>query len=330
MDLLLTDEQVRIVESIRDVLRHEFALERLQAGDPPFGDGACSRWSMLAGLGWFGLGLAEAAGGLGLSVAEEALLSREAGRHGVTPGLLATLLAAHAAHATGRDHLAAGFVAGTERAGLLMAAAPPAPGEARPVYLADAEHGGWLVGWSARELWLVERDTLRDRLPARGLDALVPMQQATLALERGVLRGGAALALRADVLVAAMLTGLAEASRDMAVAYAKVREQFGRPIGGFQALQHRCADMAVACEAAACQTLWAALEVARGAPEAAREAAAARLLAQRAAEDNAAANIQIHGAMGFTDEAAPHRFLKRALLLRHTGDPAGQHEALLG
>ena len=329
MDLLLSEDQQQIVDSIRDVLRHEFAFERLRRGQPPFADGARSLWPQLAQLGWFGLALSESAGGLGLSVAEEYLLLREAGRHLVTPLLMSTVLAAHAAHAAGRHELVAAFAGGTARAGLVLAQAPLRVGDEVPVYAVDADDCDWLVAWSGASLWLLEREALRDAQPVTGLDETLPLEKATLDMARACGQGSAQLALRARVLVAAQLCGLAEGARDMAVEYAKVREQFGRPIGSFQAIKHRCADMAMACEVAICQTAWSAVKVSNGAADAPREVAAARLLAQRAAQDNAAANIQIHGAMGFSAEGGAHHFLKRAVLLQHAGDAAGLREALL-
>jgi alkylation response protein AidB-like acyl-CoA dehydrogenase len=186
-----------------------------------------------------------------------------------------------------------------------------------------------MVAWDSSRFWLMSRSALQGCESVRGMDTLVPLESARLDLEQIAHCAPADVSLRAEVLVAAMLTGLAEGSRDMAVSYAQVREQFGKTIGSFQAIKHRCADMAVRCEVAMCQTVWSAVKTRDGAADAVREVAAARLLAQQAAEDNGAANIQIHGAMGFTDEAGAHHFLKRALLLRQLGDSGAQRQALL-
>jgi alkylation response protein AidB-like acyl-CoA dehydrogenase len=329
MDLLLNEDEQQIVDSVRDVLSHEFSMERLCKHQPPFTDSARSQWSTLADLGWFSLGLPESSGGLSMSVAEEGLLLREAGRHLVAPGLLATVLAAHAALAIKQPALAAQFAGGQLRAGLLIPQGPLAAGEVVPVYLADAECCDWLVTWNASKFWLVARAALQDCESIQGMDKLVTLERGKLDLAHVHDCASQDLSLRAEVLVAAMLTGLSEGSRDMAVSYANVREQFGKTIGSFQAIKHRCADMAVRCEVAMCQTVWSALKTRDASSDAVREVSAARLLAQQAAEENAAANIQIHGAMGFTDEAGPHHFLKRALLLRQLGDPDAQTQALL-
>lgn len=329
MDLLLTEDQQAIVDALQDVLRNEFPIERLRAHHPPFSDGARSQWTALAALGWFSLGLPEAQGGLGLGVVEECLLAREVGRQAVSPAVLASLLAAHvAAHVAAS--LAQGFARGELRAGFLLPLVPLHPGDETPVYVVDAggsQDGDWAVMWHREACWLVPLSAVREREAVPGLDALVPLQRGTVDVARLSPAAGADVALRAEVLLAAYLVGLAEATRDLTVAYAQVREQFGKAIGSFQAVKHRCADMAVACEAAFCQVAWSAVQVRDGRPQAARDVAAARLLAQQAAQDNAAAAIQLHGAMGFTDEAGIHHFLKRALLLRHFPGAAAAADA---
>jgi alkylation response protein AidB-like acyl-CoA dehydrogenase len=101
------------------------------------------------------------------------------------------------------------------------------------------------------------------------------------------------------------------------VQYAKDREQFGKPIGAFQAIKHRCADMAVRAEGAFAQAGYAALAVRDGLVGADVEAAIAKYHADEAARLNAEAAVHIHGAMGTTNEATPHRFVHRAHLLAH-------------
>jgi alkylation response protein AidB-like acyl-CoA dehydrogenase len=112
-----------------------------------------------------------------------------------------------------------------------------------------------------------------------------------------------------------MLAGLAEQVRDASAAYAKVRVQFGRPIGSFQAVKHRCADMALRAEAAWAQTEVAALRFAAPGAAAAFDVAAAKVVAVDAAIRNARDNIQNHGGIGFTAEHPAHLFLKRAHVL---------------
>ncbi|WP_281376011.1 acyl-CoA dehydrogenase family protein, partial [Pseudonocardia pini] len=123
------------------------------------------------------------------------------------------------------------------------------------------------------------------------------------------------LRLRGVVLAAAALCGVAEACRDRSAEYAKTRTQFGQPIGVFQAVKHRCAEMATRCEAAMSLTSYAALVLAEGRPDAAFQVSSAKLVASAAAIDNAADDVQNHGGMGFTDESGAHLYVRRARLL---------------
>jgi alkylation response protein AidB-like acyl-CoA dehydrogenase len=101
----------------------------------------------------------------------------------------------------------------------------------------------------------------------------------------------------------------------MSVAYAGVREQFGRPIGSFQAVKHHCANMAMAARCARDQTNFAAVAIDEGRDDAALQVECALFVAGTAALENAGLNIQIHGGLGFSDEADPHLLLKRTQLL---------------
>ncbi len=101
----------------------------------------------------------------------------------------------------------------------------------------------------------------------------------------------------------------------MSVAYAGTREQSGRPIGSLQAVKHPCANMAMAARCARDQTGFAAVALDEGRPDAQLQVECAFFVAGSAALESAGKNIQIHGGMGFSDEADPHLFLKRAQLL---------------
>jgi alkylation response protein AidB-like acyl-CoA dehydrogenase len=114
---------------------------------------------------------------------------------------------------------------------------------------------------------------------------------------------------------AAMLVGMAEAALAMICDYAQVRETFGRKIGAWQAVRHPIADMAVRVEAARAQLWFAAAAIKEERDDAPAHLSAAGLLAERAARDNADANIQLHGGIGVTDEHDAHLLLKQALLV---------------
>jgi hypothetical protein len=231
---------------------------------------------------------------------------RELGRT-LAPGpFLASVLGGHAAAAAGERDLAAAIVAGRRRVGAMVGERVL---DARPGDLAltlDPDGGG-LAG-------LVE---------AEPLDALDPLVPAARVIRSSPLLRVAApcLLARGHVLVAAQLLGIIDAVRDMSVAYARGRTQFGRPIGAFQAVKHRCADMAVAGYATVGQVHQAALYVDAGRPDAAFHAAAAFVVAARGAYRSAADNIQNHGGIGFTWEHDAHLYLKRAAVLANVFGP---------
>jgi alkylation response protein AidB-like acyl-CoA dehydrogenase len=127
----------------------------------------------------------------------------------------------------------------------------------------------------------------------------------------------AALRRMATVLVAAEAVGVAERTLEMSVEYAKVREQFGKPIGTFQAIKHRCADMATRAEVARAVVVFASVAVQDGEPDADFHVHSAKALAADAAIQNATDNVQNHGGMGYTWESDAHLYLKRARVLEH-------------
>jgi alkylation response protein AidB-like acyl-CoA dehydrogenase len=156
-------------------------------------------------------------------------------------------------------------------------------------------------------------------------DPSVWVQLVTGTFDPAVVAGGsdaAAIVATGRVLAAAMLVGVLEATRDASVSYVSVREQFGKPIGAFQAVKHRCADMAVRAEAAGSLLWLAALTLAGSQPEASRLAAGVKALASEYALQSAHDNVQNHGGMGFTAECSAHLYVKRALTLSVTlGSP---------
>jgi alkylation response protein AidB-like acyl-CoA dehydrogenase len=128
-----------------------------------------------------------------------------------------------------------------------------------------------------------------------------------------------------SVALACELVGIAQATLDSAVTHAKLREQFGRPIGSYQAISHRCADMFVALELARSHAYYAAWAVEAGANHADLAASQAKAAASDAAVFCAESNIQIHGGVGFTWEHAAHLYLKRARSSAALGGTASGH-----
>ena len=134
---------------------------------------------------------------------------------------------------------------------------------------------------------------------------------------------------RACIALAAEQVGLAQRCLDMSVEYAKVRVQFGRPIGSFQAVKHMCADMMLMVESARSAAYFAGWAAAHSPEEVTEAAAVAKAYCSEAAFHCASQNIQIHGGIGFSWEHDAHLYFKRArsseLLF---GDPAAHKETL--
>lgn len=320
IDLLPDDEQQALLDNMSAVLAAEAPVARLHADND---DAALI--AALAGLGWIGLGLGETDGGVGYGVAEQMLLMREAGRHLVGPGLVAALLAARAAARSGHKDLAAELISGERPASLLV----PRHGDFLRL---DHAPGAVMIAIDAQGARLFDDAGVRAAVSVPGIDAFVGLETVSLDESAALLTLPAQsdpLPQRATLLISAILIGMAEATRDMAVAYAKLREQFGQPIGSFQAIKHRCADMAVRCEAAWSLTVLAGLGLAEGRADSTFQIASARLLAGDATRANAAANVQVHGGMGFTEECDAQLYVKRTRLWLVAGGHDRQHAAAL-
>lgn len=350
MDLLPTDEQAEIASTVRSALEAAFPLtdrdrfdvigaqETQLAGEGSGGRGPLiddARWAGFGELGWFSLGLPEADGGVGYGLAEEVLLAEELGRQ-VAPGpFVAQIVAARLAAADQLD-AAADLTAGTVRA----AWGEPAVSTEGHSVVGDRTTGDLLVQHAEGAAWIVlisgdnavlvsseDVETIADLAP---LDPSTPLRRVRAnAVIPGASDPSGATARWATTLVSAQMAGLAEATCTMSVDYAKERQQFGQPIGSFQAVKHRCADMAARAEAAITQTRWAALTADAGGADAAFEVEAARVMATRAAIANAEVNVQNHGGIGFTWEHPAHRYVTRARLLELTGGSLADHQAAL-
>jgi len=252
----------------------------------------------------FGIGVSEERGGSGLGAAEEALIVIGLGRRLAAPAILATIGATHArlgTHATDLpiDLNGRRVAAAYKRGERIIIVEDP---QADLVLVRDGE------GAALYELAGSSPSSVDHRLWLAHL-------RSTAGLGEPIARFDAQQLLLLRLIDAAALAGIAEATLDMSVAYAGMREQFGRPIGSFQAVKHHCANMAIAARCARDQTSFAAVAIDEERNDAALQVESALFVAGSAALENAAKNIQMHGGMGFSDEADPHLFLKRAQLL---------------
>lgn len=304
MNLLPTDEQKQLIDTARDFLRDPLV--------DPSGLPDVKRWALCGALGWFGVGLSSDRGGVGLGAVEEALLFREIGRSLGAGPILGTLLGARVASFGGRPELAAQILEGAVPVSLAVGAG--LSGEVDVVDWRGASHV-LVASQSGAALLPLDGLQISER---RSIDELVPLgtfRTAGLEPIATVPSSVDEVWGRGSLLVAAMLTGIAEAACAMSTWYATARQQFGRPIGTYQAVKHRCADMAVRAEAAASVLFFAAVSAAEDLPGRDEQAAAARVVAAGAAQLNAAGNVQVHGGIGFTWEHPAHRLVTRVEVL---------------
>lgn len=306
MDLFPDEDQQQIVDTVADFCARRFPMQRVraQAGLPKSVDD--DDWRALAELGCFGVGLSGESGGFG--VVGELLVVRELNRHLVPGPVIPTILAVQLLSGS-RPDVAAEVANGSLR----VALAQPYHADGEPVLLINDLGDGLVLVADDAECALYPAEACTDVASVRSLDPSTRLATATLADVAPLANAEdhSALRLRAHVLVAAAMCGLAAATTASSVEYAKQRRQFGQPIGAFQAVKHRCAEMAVRTEAAFSQTVYAGLVLDGIGPDAEFQAAAARLVASTAAGDNAGDNIQNHGGIGFTEECDAHLYLRR-------------------
>jgi len=319
-----TAEQDAIRDSVRTFLEAELPMSRVRAFMGAPAADYTELWRRAAALGFFGLGIPEKYGGAGYALTEEMVLFEELGR-ALAPGpWLGTVLAAHALAQGGmaRGPLAA-IVAGELR---VAACIDPWGGPltwrdnrisgTRRAVLGAGIAEAFVVVDDAAVLFVALSDAVAvDAVPS--LDATNPIGTVTFRDAPCILRSrdassAAALRRAATVLSCADAVGGTARTVEMSVAYAKVRHQFGKPIGSFQAVKHRCADMAVRAEVARSATTYATVSVRDGAPDADFQAAVAKVLAADAYLRNSADNVQNHGGMGYTWECDAHLYVKRA------------------
>jgi alkylation response protein AidB-like acyl-CoA dehydrogenase len=320
----LSPDQRQILSSVRDVLSEKAPVSRLRTSS--IADNALL--PQLAALGWFGLGVEEVCGGAGFDLVEDTLLFVELGRNLLTPSAFAAVVASRLAIAQDNLDLAARIIAGETRICLANVVQAPSRDEIRPAerlsetFLYDAQDAPFALVLSSSSLELVPIEAFADGNERKCTDYTVSLGSARrneTVLAVASAHGAGKMIRRAKLLLSAQLLGIAEAAMETAVGYAKVRQQFGQAIGGFQAVKHRCADMSVRCAALRAQVLLAALSEQEGYGDSELQISAAALLASRYALENAAAGIQIHGAIGFTAECDAHLFLLRAHLLEPIG-----------
>jgi alkylation response protein AidB-like acyl-CoA dehydrogenase len=321
MDLMPTPEQDAIRDSVRAFLDAELPMSRVRALCGADGDAHAPLWRAAAELGVFA----------GYALTEQMVLFEELGR-ALAPGpwlgsVLAGPVLAEAGHAA-EAQIAAGetrvALCVDPRGGPLALRGDRLSGSRSGVLgagLADA----FLVVDELGVLFVPREATVTIEA-GPSLDATNPVGSVTFRDAAAVRLPADAAALRRAAIVLACAEAVGGIARtvEQSVEYAKVRTQFGKPIGSFQAVKHRCADMAVRGEVARSATTYAAVSVRDGAADADFQVAVAKVLCANAYIQNAADNVQNHGGMGFTWECDAHLFVKRSRVFEHTVGPRRQ------
>jgi alkylation response protein AidB-like acyl-CoA dehydrogenase len=292
MNFDLSEDQATIKSTAREFLAARYPAEevrRLALEDPRGWTDA--QWTELSGLGWPGLAIAEDDGGMGLGTVEMAVVAEELG-YALAPSPLAS-------------HWMAGVFAPSEAV---------AAGDSRGTVawhgldmVPDAEGADFVVDVEGgRVVNAFTTDPVASLDTTRRLSAVTPSESSELSAGTDRPR------LVAEIILAAELTGIGQRALEMAVAYAKERKQFGKPIGSFQAVSHSCAQMLLEVEGARSLVLNAAWVLDNEPEEAPLAVAMAKAWCSDAGVRVVSSSIQVHGGIGMTWEHDLHLYLKRA------------------
>jgi len=348
-----SDDQVLLKNSVRAALEEHCKSSHVRAMAEDGKGYSDELWGEMGKLGWLGLPFPEEHGGAGLGLVELAIVLEEMGRAAypgpffstVVLGGLGLMLGGSAEQ---KDKWLPAIASGRARmtAALLEEHLDWDP--ASTTASATKSGSGWILSGVKRFVpWAHVADVIL--VPARSAEGLSlflldpksvgvtlsPMKGIDLTNRWSELRldkvavgaeaimgqpGGAASLLesllrRAAVCASAEMLGAARRCLDMSVEYVKVREQFGQPIGSFQAIRHRCAEMLLEAENAHAAVYYAAWALTAGAEDAAVASSICKSYVNEAARRVCGDAIQVHGGIGFTWEYDLHLYMKRAKAL---------------
>ncbi|CNB67297.1 acyl-CoA dehydrogenase [Mycobacterium tuberculosis] len=335
MSIAITPEHYELADSVRSLVARvapsevlHAALESPVENPPPY-------WQAAAEQGLQGVHLAESVGGQGFGILELAVVLAEFG-YGAVPGpfvpsaIASALIAAHDPQAKVLAELATGAaiaayaldsgLTATRHGDVLVirgqVRAVPAAAQASVLVLP--------VAIESRDEWVVLRNDQLEIEAVKSLDPLRPIAHvranAVDVSDDALLSNLTMTTAHAlmSTLLSAEAVGVARWATDTASAYAKIREQFGRPIGQFQAIKHKCAEMIADTERATA-AVWDAARALDDAGESSSDvefaAAVAATLAPATAQRCTQDCIQVHGGIGFTWEHDTNVYYRRALML---------------
>jgi alkylation response protein AidB-like acyl-CoA dehydrogenase len=286
-------------------------------------------WPVLVDAGWVGLEIPEEFGGAGATFAEVAIICEEMGRAASANSYLGgVVLAVSTLNAlqpsATRDRLLTEVASGAVRLGVAVESTDFVPdAEGADAVLIVVDGGVAVVDAAVTSQPVLDETRRLSTVSSEGVDVaeiLLFAGDPSDAVRR--LRQRAAVAIACDSI------GIAEAMLSATVAYAKVRHQFGRAIGSFQAVKHACADMLTSISVSR-QLVSTAVDAVAGYADAGPAVAMAKSHTCAAAVDIAGKAMQLHGGIGYTLESGIHVYLKRAALNRSLfGSPAAHRQEL--
>jgi alkylation response protein AidB-like acyl-CoA dehydrogenase len=344
VDFELSTDQRALQEAARQLLDDLASPAKVRAHLANGAPYDSALWSAMAEQGWCTIAVPEAEGGLGLGWVDAAVLLEEVGRH-TAPVPFAPALVTMAA-LTGRlDHrgLAVRLMSGSAMGSVAWSPAPDAlarsgdedtpslTGRLGPVEGASTADVAIVIVPDA--VYLV--DLLTEGRPAAepAMDLTRSLSWLSLASTPARRIGGpedaAHLSAIGAVATSAELLGGAQRVLELATQYAKDRIQFGVPIGSFQAVKHRCADMLVDVEGMRSVTWYAAWAVSTSEPGWELAAATAKVWCAEASKRVMASGLQVHGGIGFTWDHDLHLYLKRAQFSQLDYGDAAHHRTAL-
>jgi alkylation response protein AidB-like acyl-CoA dehydrogenase len=327
MNFDFTDDQRAIKSTAHDFLAARLKPEKLrqlaEAGE--YDD---SLWKEMSELGWPGIFIGEEHGGQGLGVVELVILMEELG-YALAPSpflsnAAAGLMIQHAGSDEQRERWLPGIASGERRGTVAyvvngVASLVPDADTADVIVVFDEASGTASIAPAAE----VQAEKV-DTIDSTRRFSRVQGNGAGEELTGG--RGPAADAIAPiAVAISGELVGVSQRAMEMAVEYAKDRQQFGRPIGAYQAVSHRCAQMLLETEGARSATLYAAWAADHEPDSLQLAASMAKAYASDCGWRVTAASLQVHGGIGFTWEHDLHFFLKRAKADAHLFGTAREH-----
>jgi alkylation response protein AidB-like acyl-CoA dehydrogenase len=322
MDFDLSDDQLVLQGGARELLDALASSERLRAHTASDAGYDAALWAAMADQGWLGIEVDEGHGGVGLSAVEVAVLCEELGRHAAAAPFVSTVLAIDALGSAGDHEWVDRLATGDALACVAWDPAAPVPyAPSADIAVVIADGGVYAMELGERPRRQPAMDLTRELgwldFDPSGARRIGDADARTRLLDRGA------------AFSAADLLGSSSRALDLAVQYAKDRVQFGRPIGSFQAVKHRCADMLVDVEGMRSTVYWAAWCIGAADSEASIAASTAKTWCSDASKRVMSSALQVHGGIGFTWEHDLHFFMKRAQLDQLAFGDATFHRARL-